>query len=316
MLNGLNKICDRFTKLLVVWVLLAVGIGYFLPACFTPLKSYTNWLFAFTMLGIGAVLSLKDFEPLVKKPQMVILGTIAQFAIMPALGFAVAKLLRLPPDLAIGVILVGAVPGAMASNVISYLAKADVAYSVALTSTSTFLSPLLTPLFTYIFARSYIKIDIMEMFYSIVIMVILPLLVGLTAKHYLKERLEKINDLFPAVSTLFIAFICGLVVALNKDYLAQISLLIFVVVFLHNSFGLLLGYLAGVLYRFDVKRCRTLAFEVGMQNAGLGAVLALKHFSAQAALPNALFACWCIITASVLAEVWSRRPPADSTVKI
>lgn len=302
-----NKIAELATRLLMVWVILAAALGYFLPSAFVHFKPYTEWLFIFTMLGIGALLTLKDFEPIFKKPHMVLLGTAAQFGIMPLLGYLVAKALKLPAELALGLILVGAVPGAMASNVISYLAKADVAYSVALTSTSTFLSPVLTPTFTYIFARSFIKIDFWPMFFSIIRMVIIPLVLGMALKHYFKEKMDKIIKVFPAVSALFIAFICGLVVALNRDYLAGISFMIFAAVFLHNLFGLILGYGAAKLYRFDTRRRRTLAIEVGMQNAGLGAVLALKHFSFKAALPSALFATWCVITASILAEIWSRR---------
>lgn len=293
--------------MLVLWVLIAVGISYFYPQLLTGMKGQTEWLFALTMFGIGAVMKAEDFKPLIKKPQMVLLGTLAQFAIMPALGFLIARGLNLPPDLALGLILVGTVPGAMASNVISYLAKADVAYSIALTSTSTFLAPVLTPTFTYIFGRTYIEIRFWPMLVSIVQMVIIPLLLGMLIKHYFKKQIEGFADLFPALSTLFIAFICGLVVALNRDYLASVTGLIFLAVLLQNFFGLLLGYGAGKLYGFDRKRCRTLSFEVGMQNAGLGAVLALKHFSAQSAIPNAFFATWCIITASVMAEIWSRR---------
>lgn len=302
-----ERFCSWFTQWMVAWVLFAVGVGYFYPASFVFLKSHIEWLFAMTMFGIGAVLSLKDFEPVVKKPHLVLLGTVAQFAIMPLLGYLVAKALRLPPDLALGVIIVGAAPGAMASNVISYLAKADVAYSVALTSTTTFLAPVLTPFFVYLFGRSYIEIEFWPMFFSIINMVIIPLLAGMAVKHWFGKQIEKWVPAFPAMSALFIALICGLVVALNKDYLAGVSLLIFAAVFLHNFFGLLLGYGAGILYRFDVKRKRTLAFEVGMQNAGLGAVLALKHFSTQAAIPNALFATWCIVTASILARIWAKR---------
>lgn len=304
---NVNKFCDLFTRLLPIWVVLAGLIGYFFPNSFIFLKYHTEWLFMFTMFGIGAVLNLKDFEPVFKKPQLVLLGTLAQFAIMPALGYIIARSLRLPPELALGVILVGAVPGAMASNVISYLAKADVAYSIALTSCSTFLSPLLTPTFTYIFGRTFIEIRFWPMFFSIIKMVILPLLAGLAIKHYFRERVERFIKVFPAISSLFISFICGLVVALNRDYIINLSLIIFLAVFLHNLFGLVLGYGAGVLYRFDKKRRRTLSIEVGMQNAGLGAVLALKHFSTQTAIPNALFATWCIITASILAEIWRER---------
>jgi BASS family bile acid:Na+ symporter len=257
------------------------------------------------MLGIGAVLTAKDFEPVLRSPHAILMGTIAQFAIMPLLGFIIAKLLKLPPDLAIGVIIVGSAPGAMASNVISYLAKADVPYSIAITSTTTFLAPVLTPAFVYIFARTYIDIPFWPMFFSIIKMVMLPLLAGLSLRHYFRDKMDSFISVFPAISTVFIAFICGLVVALNREYLLAVSAIVFAAVFLHNLLGLILGYWAGMLYRFDIRRRRTLAFEVGMQNAGLGAVLALKHFSSHAALPNALFAVWCIITASILAEVWA-----------
>jgi len=302
-----NKFFDYFTKLLVVWVLLAVAVGYLWPQALVGLKNYTDWLFALTMFGIGAVLTLKDFEPVSKSPHSVLLGTLAQFGIMPLLGFTIAKLLNLPPELALGVIMVGSVPGAMASNVISYLAKADVAFSIALTSTSTLLSPLLTPTFVYLLGKTYIEIKFWPMFLSIIKMVILPLALGMWVRYTLKEKLDEFVKVFPALSTVFIAFICGLVVALNRDYLAGVTFLIFAAVFLHNFFGLLLGYGAGILYRFDRKRRRTLAIEVGMQNAGLGAVLALKHFSYRSAVPPALFAVWCIITASILAEFWGRK---------
>jgi len=293
-----------FSRLMVLWVILAGVIGYFYPPALTIFKPYKDWFFMFTMAGIGVVLNIEDFIPIVKRPYWVLLGTIAQFAIMPLLGFLIAKGLQLPPNLAIGIILVGSTPGAMASNVISYMAGADVAYSVALTSTSTLLSPLLTPLCTYIFGSVYISVPFWDMFMSIIKMVILPLMVGFGIRYLLKERINRIVDIFPAISSLCIAFICGLVVALNADKFKEVSLLIFSAVVLHNFFGLVLGYGAGVLYRFDEKRRRTLSIEVGMQNAGLGAILALNHFSTESALPNALFATWCIITASILAELW------------
>ncbi|HOQ33214.1 MAG TPA: bile acid:sodium symporter family protein [Candidatus Hydrogenedens sp.] len=293
-----------FSRLMVLWVILAGVIGYFYPPALTIFKPYKDWFFMFTMAGIGVVLSIEDFIPIVKRPYWVLLGTMAQFIIMPLLGFLLAKGLQLPPNLAIGVILVGSTPGAMASNVISYMAGADVAYSIALTSTSTLLSPVLTPLCTYIFGSVYISVPFWDMFMSIIKMVILPLMIGFGIRYLLKERINRIVDIFPAISSLCIAFICGLVVALNADTFKEVSLLIFSAVVLHNFLGLVLGYGAGVLYRFDEKRRRTLSIEVGMQNAGLGTILALNHFSAESALPNALFATWCIITASVLAELW------------
>lgn len=302
----MNKLLCYFTRLLPVWTLLMGFLGYFHPQSLIPLKPHIDWLFTFTMLGIGAVLNYEDFIPVFRMPQKVILGTLAQFSIMPFLGFILAKILNLPAELRLGLILVGSVPGAMASNVITYLAGADVAYSIALTSASTFLAPILTPGFTYIFAHTIIDIQFWPMFFSIIKMVIVPLFIGFFIKRRFRNIVERFTAVFPAVSTLFIALICGLIVALNKEYLAKISVIIFLAVFLHNLLGLLLGYGAARLYGFDIKRRRTLSIEVGMQNAGLGAVLALKHFSTEAAIAPALFATWCVITASILAEIWSR----------
>jgi len=303
-----NKICDWFTSMLVLWVLLLCGVGYVWPGALTWMKPYLDYFFMFTMLGIGFVLNPEDFAHIVKNPLSVLLGTLAQFAIMPFLRWFFAKLLNLPAPLAIGLILAGAAPGAMASNVISYLAKADVAYSIAITSTTTFFAPVLTPALVLFDGRTYIKMEFWPMFRSIIIMVIIPLVAGLVIKRFAKKQIGKIAPLFPAISTMFIAFIIGLVLALNRDYIMKVNVLIFAAVALHNFFGLVLGYLAAVLYRFREKMRRTLAFEVGMQNAGLGAVLALKHLSAEAALPCALFAVWCVITASILANIWAKRP--------
>lgn len=304
----MNKIFQKFTELLVVWTVLAAVIGYVYPPVLTFFRPYLDYMFMLTMLGIGFVLNPEDFIPIIKKPYLTLLGTFTQFAVMPLAAFLVARALRLPPELALGLIVAGAVPGAMASNVISYLAGADVALSIAFTTCSTFLAPVLTPLFTFLFARMYMHVDGWAMFQSIILMVILPLGAGFVLKRRFRASIEKFHSVFPAVSTFFIAFICGLVVALNKDKLAGISWLVFLAAALLNALGLLGGYWAGRLYGFNEKQRRTLSFEVGMQNAGLGAVLALKHFSVEAALPSALFATWCVITASILAGIWSRRP--------
>jgi BASS family bile acid:Na+ symporter len=303
-----NRICTWFTKLLVLWVILVCCLGYLLPQSLIVLRPYLDYFFMFAMLGIGFVMNPEDFTPLLKNPLIVLLGTLTQFGIMSFLGWFFAKLLKLPPNLAIGLILAGSAPGAMASNVISYLAGADVAYSIAITSTTTFLAPFITPALLLFYGSTYIKMEFWPMFFSIVQMVIVPLLIGFTVKYFLKKQVEGIKAVFPAISTLFIAFICGLVVALNADYLRQASWLVFVAVVLHNFFGLVLGYAAGTLYRFKEKMRRTLTIEVGMHNAGLGAVLALKYLGPQSALPNALFAVWCIITASILANIWAKRP--------
>jgi bile acid:Na+ symporter, BASS family len=305
--NMFFRCLDVFSKLMIVWVLVAVGVGYAWPQALAPLKNYSDWLFAFTMFGIGMVLSPKDFHTLLRKPQTVGLGTLAQFAIMPTLAFLIAKGLNLPPQVALGLILAGAVPDAMAAGVVSYLAEADVALAVALTTGTTLISPLVTPALMVLFGQAYVPLQFGPMFLSIMKMVIVPLTIGLAIKHYLGRRADKFIPLFPAISTVFIAFICGLVVALNHEAILNMSGMVFIAVILLNAGGLVMGYGAGKLFRFEHPQCRTLAIGVGMQNAGMGAVLAIKHFSPEAALPNAFFATWCIVSASVLAGIWRKR---------
>ena len=300
------KIFDWFTRLLPLWVVLCGILAYFHPVVFIPFKSYMELAFALTMLGIGLVLNYEEFIPVFRKPQMVILGILAQFAIMPALGFFIAKLFNFPPDYTLALVLVGSVPGAMASNVICYLARVDVAFSIALTCVATFFAPFLTPALIYLFAHAIVKVEVCPMFLSIIKMVIIPLIAGLILRRLFHNLVSKFEFIFPSFSTVFIAFICGLVIALNQKTLIETGMILFCAVFLHNLLGMTLGYGAGKLYRFDKKKCRTLSFQVGMQNAGLGAVLALKHFSSETALPSVLFATWCVITASILAEFWSR----------
>jgi len=291
-----------------LWVVGLGCAGFFFPEWFALLRPGLNPMFFLTMVGIGAVLNFNDFLPVVKKPQVVVLGLAAQFTIMPVLGFLLGLALDLSLPLKLGLILAGCMPGAMASNVISYLARADVAYSIAVTTASTLISPVLIPALTWMYASTIIEIPLLDMFVNILGIVVAPLGAGFLLRHFGRSAVQRVSYVFPALSTLCIALICAMVVALNRDVFFDMTGMAFAAVFLLNLLGLLLGYGAGVLYRFDVRRRRTLSIEVGMQNAGLGAVLALNHFGAGSALVPALFATWCVITASVLAEYWSKRP--------
>jgi len=273
-----------------------------------------DWFFALTMFGIGAVLQIEDFKRIAQKPIIILIGSAAQFSIMPLGAFALAKLFGLPPEITVGLILTGSAPGAMASNVMSYIAKADTAYSVSLTTVSTLLCPLLTPGLTFILARSSLEVPFWEMVFSVVKMVIVPLFVGFGVRHYFKEKIEKVLPIFPAISVTFIIFICSLVIALNKDRLAQVTGLVLATVVILNIYGMLGGYGVGAAFRMEVRRRRTLAIEIGMQNAGLGTVLALKHFGEKAAIPAAIFVFICIITASVMAELWQKRPSETKVI--
>jgi BASS family bile acid:Na+ symporter len=303
-----KKVLSFYTKYFAVWVIAFGVVAYLVPKPFVALRDYMDWFFALTMFGIGAVLQIEDFKRIAQKPVIVLIGSAAQFSIMPLGAFVLSKLFGLEAEIAVGLILTGSAPGAMASNVMSYIAKADTAYSVSLTTVSTLLCPLLTPGLTFILARSRLEVPFWEMVFSVVKMVIVPLFVGFGVRHYFKKKTEKVLPIFPAISVTFIIFICSLVIALNKERLAQVTGLVLATAVILNIYGMLGGYGVGSAFRMEVRRRRTLAIEIGMQNAGLGTVLALKHFGEKAAIPAAIFVFICIITASVMAELWQKRP--------
>jgi len=304
----LKKILTFYTKYFVIWVILFGLVAYFFPKPFKALGPAMDWFFALTMFGIGTVLKIEDFKRIAAKPTIVLIGTCAQYTIMPFGAFGIAKLFNLPPEAAVGLILTGAAPDAMSSTVICYIAEADVAYSVSLTTASTLICPLVTPGLTFLLARSLLEVPFWQMVLSVIKMIILPLFAGFGARYYFKERIEKVLAVFPAISVTFIIFICSLVIALNKDRLGQMTGLVLAACLALNIFGMLAGYGVGAAFRMEEDRRRTLAIGVGMQNAGLGMVLALKHFGEEAALPAAAFVFICIITASVMAEIWQRQP--------
>ena len=326
----LKKILNFYTKYFAVWVIIFGIVAYFWPEIFLTieekmawffavtierilppalrLQKGMNWFFALTMFGIGAVLQIEDFKRIAKRPTIILIGSAAQFSIMPLGAFVLAKLFCLPPEFAVGLILTGSAPGAMASNVMSYIAKADTAYSVSLTTISTLLCPLLTPGLTFLLARSKLDVPFWSMFLDVIKMVIIPLFIGFGIRHYLKEKIEKILPIFPAISVTFIIFICSMVIALNNNRLGQVTGLVLVTAIILNIYGMLGGYGVGSIFKMETRRRRTLSIEIGMQNAGLGTVLALEHFGEQAAIPAAIFVFICIITASIMAELWQKKP--------
>ena len=306
-----EKVLSFYTKYFAVWVILFGVVAYFLPTPFAALKDYNEWFFALTMFGIGAVLEIDDFKRIAQKPVIVLIGSCAQFSIMPLGAFLLAKLFAFPPEIAVGLILTGSAPGAMASNVMSYIAKADTAYSVSLTTVSTLLCPLLTPGLTFLLAGSILKVEFWKMVLFVTMTVVAPLLLGFGVRHYFREKIEKIVAIFPAISVTFIIFICSLVIALNRDRLIMVTGPILVAGVILNVYGMLAGYGVGSFFRMAKKRRRTLSIEIGMQNAGLGTVLALKYFGEKATIPAAIFVFICIITASIMAEVWQKRPAIE-----
>ena len=302
-----KKILSFYTRYFAIWVVVFGVVAYVWPGPFVALKSYNKLFFSLTMFGIGAVLQIDDFKRIGQRPAIVLIGSAAQFTIMPLGAFVLARLFKLETEIAVGLILTGSAPGAMASNVMCYIAKADTAYSVSLTTVSTLLCPLLTPGLTLLLAGSRLPVPFWSMVFDVMYMVVVPLFVGFGLRHYLKEKIEGMLPIFPAISATFIIFICSLVIALNKARLAEVTAVILTAGAILNIYGMLGGYGVGSVFRMETRRRRTLAIEIGMQNAGLGTVLALEHFGEKAAMPAAIFVFVCIITASLMAAVWQRN---------
>jgi len=304
----MKNFLEWFTRNFTIWVVLFGILAYLVPAPFLVLRPGMNWFFALTMFGIGAALELEDFRRILRAPWPVAVGCAAQFFFMPLGAFVFGNLMGLPDVLVVGLVLTGAAPGAMSSNVMSYIAKADAAYSVSLTTVSTLLCPVLTPGLTLLLAGTRMDVSFLAMFWSVVWTVVIPLLLGLLLKYRFEKYVGRILPVFPAISATFIVFICSMVIALNRDYLAAMTGIVLAACLVLNLYGMAAGYGVGMLFRMNTKRRRTLSIEIGMQNAGLGVVLALDHLDQRSAIPSAIFVFVCIITASLAAAWWQRHP--------
>ncbi|WP_126425695.1 bile acid:sodium symporter family protein [Brevibacillus marinus] len=304
------KILERISRFVgntfAFWVLLVSILAFSYPAWFVGLGPYVAPLLGIVMFGMGLTLSTAEFQEVLRRPKEVLLGVLAQFVIMPLLGYGLAAGLRLTPEVAVGVILVGSCPGGTASNVMTYLARGDVALSVAITSVTTLLAPIVTPSLVLLFASQWVPVDPLSMFWSIVEVVIIPIALGLIVKTLFKRQAEASVKALPLVSVAAIVLIVAGVVAASKTSIASSGLLIFAVVILHNLLGLLLGFFAAKLFKFNLSKQKTLSIEVGMQNSGLGAAIAMAHFSPLAAVPSALFSVWHNISGSLVATLFAR----------
>ncbi|QBI56641.1 bile acid:sodium symporter family protein [Streptomonospora litoralis] len=288
-------------------ILASALLGLLIPEQAARLTPWISVLLGVIMFGMGLTLRPADFKIALTRPQAVVVGVIAQFLIMPIVGWGLAELLQLPPLLVVGMVLVGAAPGGTASNVIVYLARGDVALSVAMTSISTLLAPFLTPLLVLWLAGSTLPVDAGDLFLSILQVVLIPVLLGIVARALFSRAVQKVLPLLPLVSVVGIMIVVFAVVGANADALLSTGALVIVAVILHNLIGLALGYGAGKAVRLPESSRRTVSVEVGMQNSGLAAALATTHFEPLAALPAALFSVWHNISGALLATYWSRR---------
>lgn len=291
-------------------VLAAALLALAFPAVLQQIRpTAINYMLGMVMFGMGLTLNLQDFKIVFSRPKDVIVGCLAQFTVMPLLAWGLAQLFQLDEALALGVVLVGCCPGGTASNVITYLAKGDLALSVGMTGVSTLLAPLLTPLLTWALAGKSIQVDVASMFLSIFCVVILPIVVGLLVKWLWPNFTQRAIDYLPAFSSLAIAFLVAVVIAANAEKLLAGGLVIVVVVMLHNVFGLSLGYLIASLLRMSDSKRRAVSIEVGMQNSGLASSLATIHFAAYplATIPGAIFSVWHNLSGAAVAYLYNKK---------
>jgi BASS family bile acid:Na+ symporter len=283
------------------------AFGFFAPQLFIGYKSWITPLLGVVMFGMGLTLSTADFQEIFRRPRDVAIGVVGHYLIMPGIAWVLAILLRLPPDIAVGVILVGCCPSGTASNVMTFLAKGDVALGVSIASVSTLIAPLATPALVSLLAGTWMTIDTASLFKDIVGVVIVPILLGLIAKTLFRKQAAASAKALPLVSTIAIVLIIAIIVALNRPKLLTNGALIFAAVILHNLFGFALGYLFARLFGMDLAKRKAVMFETGMQNSGLGAALAAAHFSPLAAVPSALFSVWHNLSGSALATWFADR---------
>lgn len=290
-----------------LWVLAFALLAYRLPAEFARIAPHVPLLLGIIMFGMGLTLTVNDFKGVLTMPKSVAVGVVAQFVIMPALAFGLALLFRLPPDLAVGVILVGCCPGGTASNVITYLARGNTALSVTMTACSTLLAPIVTPLLIWLLAGRWLDIAAGAMFWAILKIVLLPVLLGLVLRLLFPRFVTRQLDLMPIISITGIILVVAAVVAVNQKNLATSGLLVLGVVMLHNILGLVLGYFAARVMKLGYPERKAISIEVGMQNSGLGATLAIVYFSPIAAIPSAIFSVWHNLSGPALATWWRRE---------
>ena len=306
----LKHISAYLTKWTPVFVTAVAVFTYFFPNTFAWVKGNTQTsILGFIMLTMGLTLSKEDFRILISRPIDMLIGVTAQYLLMPIIAWTVAKALNLPHPVAVGLLLVGCCPGGVSSNIMSFLCKGDVAFSVGMTTVTTLLAPIMTPVLMLHLAGENVDVDAIGMFKSILIVTILPVALGfaLNAAFSDKSRFAEIKKTLPGYAVIGLACIVGGVVSAHGQKIVASGIVIFAAVLLHNTLGYILGYLTGLFARFSNAKRRTVSIEVGMQNAGLATVLSAKHFPAmpEAAIASAVSCVWHSISGALLAGIFN-----------
>ncbi len=310
-MKGIFKFIEKYYFIII---LLAVIISLFYPDSFKwVLSQYSginilNLLLSIILFTMGTTLKVDDFVNVFKNPKEISVGLLAQYIIMPVLAFCLARMFSLNDALTVGIILVGTVPGGTASDVITFLSKGDVALSVSLTAVSTVVSPILTPIITLLLIGNQIHFNPIDMFVSILEIVIIPIILGLALNYMFPKFCDELKDYLPAISSIVICLIVAGVIGTNKSAILTSSAIIIVVIILQYFLAMILGLCVGYLAGMGKKQIITIAIELSFQNSGLSTGLAKSHFPnlPQATVPGALYSVWQNLAGSILAYVFRR----------
>ncbi|MFD1384442.1 bile acid:sodium symporter family protein [Rhodanobacter aciditrophus] len=295
-------------QLFPVWAVLLSVLALLQPEFFVGLKGYILPLLMAIMLAMGLTLSPKDFKRVGKNGKAVAVGVLLQFLVMPITAFFIAMAFGFDSELTVGMLLVGSVAGGTSSNVMCYLAKGDTALSISMTAISTLLGVVLTPLLVSVMIGTSVDVPVASMLMSLVKIVFIPVAIGVLINTVAHNAVRKAEFILPYISMFAIVLIIAIVVALSAGKIATVGALVAAAVILHNGIGLMLGYFVTSWMGFDKKVCRTIAFEVGLQNSGLASALAIQFFTPGAALPGSIFSVWHNISGSLIASYWSKKP--------
>ena len=307
-MKKIGKISSFLTKYIGVIIIIFSVLAFFWRDGFAWTTNYTSMFLGIAMFGMGLTIKMGAFQVVFSRPKEILIGCLAQYTVMPFLAWILAVVLKLPEDLALGVIMVGCCPGGTASNVITYIAGGDVALSVGMTIVSTLVAPLATPSLAYVLAGAWVEVSFIAMVLSVVKVILVPVLLGILIRSILGKQIQKISELLPLISVVSIVMIISGIVAVNADKIISCGMLVLGVVILHNLCGMGIGLAAAKLLKVPYDKVTAIAIEVGMQNSGLAISLATANFAANplATLPGAIFSVWHNISGSVFAGIRRR----------
>ena len=317
-MKKIGRISSFLTRYIGVIIIIFSIIAFCWRDGFAWTTNYTSMFLGIAMFGMGLTIKMGDFQVVFSRPKEILIGCLAQYTVMPFLAWILAVVLKLPEDLALGVILVGCCPGGTASNVITYIAGGDVALSVGMTIVSTLVAPLATPSLVYVLAGAWVEVSFIAMVLSVVKVILVPVLLGILIRSILGKQIQKISELLPLISVVSIVMIISGIVAVNADKIISCGMLVLGVVILHNLCGMGIGLAAAKLLKVPYDKVTAIAIEVGMQNSGLAISLATANFAANplATLPGAIFSVWHNISGSVFAGMRRRGERQETNANV